>query len=224
MDCGRRDAAAVAVRMDVGDWTSVRQGADEVLARRGVPAFLACNAGIEHTGLAWEAEPADWERVQRVNVLGAYYLMRAFVPAMMQQGRRARSCSPHHSVGSASARRSPRIWSASTLFGCSARRCALTFGRSVARWTSRCLLPGAVQTRIFQDALTTGGESADEYRRTLAAYLAMTASPRKRSRPSHSLLSIRGAPGSTRIRRRPASTWRLHTSELLGGLESTESG
>ena len=60
-------AVAVAVRMDVGDWTSVRHGADDVLAKWGVPAFLACNAGIEHTGLAWEVRPEDWERVQRVN-------------------------------------------------------------------------------------------------------------------------------------------------------------
>jgi NAD(P)-dependent dehydrogenase (short-subunit alcohol dehydrogenase family) len=165
-------AAAIAIEMDVCDWTSVRSGSAEILTDLGVPAFLACNAGIEHTGLAWEANPSDWERVQRVNVLGAYHVQRAFVPAMVKHGQPGEVLFTS-SLGGISIGASQSAYLVSKH---AVRVLAQTLQADLASVGSALsvsvLMPGAVRTRIFEDAHTTGDPEAEAYRRTLAAHLA----------------------------------------------------
>src|SRR5207247_9084210 len=46
---------------------------------------LANNAGIGHVGTILTTEPADLDRLWKVNLLGAYYLSRAVLPAMIER-------------------------------------------------------------------------------------------------------------------------------------------
>src|SRR5258706_8428571 len=46
---------------------------------------LVNNAGIGHVGTILTTEPADLDRLWKVNLLGAYYLSRAVLPAMLQR-------------------------------------------------------------------------------------------------------------------------------------------
>ena len=44
---------------------------------------LVNNAGVGHVGTILSTEPADLDRLWKVNVLGTYFLSRAVLPAMM---------------------------------------------------------------------------------------------------------------------------------------------
>jgi len=46
---------------------------------------LVNNAGVGHVGTILTTEPGDLDRLWRVNLLGAYYLSRAVLPAMIEQ-------------------------------------------------------------------------------------------------------------------------------------------
>lgn len=77
--------AAVEV-CDVGSAEAVEAMAGRVLAARGAPHVLFNNAGIAYFGGFLEHEPAHWERIMRVNVLGIVHGIRAFLPAMLKAG------------------------------------------------------------------------------------------------------------------------------------------
>lgn len=76
-------AAMHVVRVDVGDPEAVRSAAAEILDRSGTPAVLVNNAGINIDKPLLELGDDDWRRVLDVNLSGAFYLTRAFGPAML---------------------------------------------------------------------------------------------------------------------------------------------
>src|SRR4051794_4531451 len=80
-------ATAHGLVLDVADAEAVAAAASTVVEQWGPPAFLGCNAGVEHTGSVWEMAPAQWARVQRINVDGAFNLANAFVPSMIDAGQ-----------------------------------------------------------------------------------------------------------------------------------------
>ncbi|TXH05964.1 MAG: SDR family NAD(P)-dependent oxidoreductase [Nevskiaceae bacterium] len=64
------------------------------LAERAWSAFggvdlLFNNAGIMNTGFIWEIDAQRWQRSLEVNVLGVVNGLRAFVPRLLKDGRRA---------------------------------------------------------------------------------------------------------------------------------------
>jgi NAD(P)-dependent dehydrogenase (short-subunit alcohol dehydrogenase family) len=80
---------AVAVATDVGDAAALERLADVAYATFGAVRLLVNNAGVEATGQTWRMAPARWEQVIRVNLIGAFHGVRAFVPRMLEQGERA---------------------------------------------------------------------------------------------------------------------------------------
>lgn len=69
--------------LDVSD-----AGAAKALAERlGAIDILVNNAGVGHVGGLLETEAEDLDRLHAVNVRGPFNLCKAFVPAMLQQGR-----------------------------------------------------------------------------------------------------------------------------------------
>lgn len=73
--------------VDVRDDRQVAAWAESVLSAGEPPDLLINNAGvINHTAPLWEVEPHDFERVIDVNIKGVYYVLRHFVPAMIQRG------------------------------------------------------------------------------------------------------------------------------------------
>lgn len=68
---------------DVSDIQAVN-GAVALLAKElGEPDILINNAGIAAFGGFMELEPAQWEQIIRVNLLGVYYVTRAVLPGMI---------------------------------------------------------------------------------------------------------------------------------------------
>lgn len=163
---------AKALSVDVSDYDSVASLVESVRSTFGSPAFLACNAGIEMTGLLWETEPRAWERVQGINVNGAFNLMHAFLPGMLERGARGHVLCTS-SIGG---------------LGFGANQSAYTVSKHAIRVLAQSLeadldsvgadigvsilLPGPVKTRIFDDAMSTGSAEAKQYRAQLGAYLA----------------------------------------------------
>jgi NAD(P)-dependent dehydrogenase (short-subunit alcohol dehydrogenase family) len=82
-------AAAFPVAADVTDEQSVRDAAEAVTARYGRcdHVVFAAAVGSGQSGMPfWNVEPRRWERVLRVNLVGAVHVAHAFAPAMAERG------------------------------------------------------------------------------------------------------------------------------------------
>ena len=78
---------AVAIRCDVADGESVRSAAAGIRTRLGRVNHVVHAAGIGSGKFGFpflNLEPADWEPVLRVNVLGAVHVAHAFAPEMVE--------------------------------------------------------------------------------------------------------------------------------------------
>ena len=87
---GRLSPAGLGLVADVTDFAAVRRTAEEIAARLGPCAHVvfAVGAGSGKFGFPfWKLEPADWDRVIRVNLFGAVNVAHAFAPAMAEAAR-----------------------------------------------------------------------------------------------------------------------------------------
>ena len=76
---------SLSLMADVTDYAAVRQAAQEVEHRFGRcdHVVFAVGAGSGKFGFPfWKLEPADWERVLKINLIGAVNVAHAFAPAM----------------------------------------------------------------------------------------------------------------------------------------------
>jgi 3-oxoacyl-[acyl-carrier protein] reductase len=72
---------------DVTELKSVEELGAHVRERYGRIDVLVNNAGVgEKASLLHELQPEMWDRIFNTNVRGAYYMMRALVPLMMESG------------------------------------------------------------------------------------------------------------------------------------------
>lgn len=76
--------AAVATA-DVSDINSVNEAVKQIGAELGPIDILINNAGTAKFGKFLELEPAEWEHIIRVNLLGTYYVTRAVLPEMIER-------------------------------------------------------------------------------------------------------------------------------------------
>ncbi len=77
---------ALVVPTDIRHEESVRNLAEQALARYGRIDILVNNTGITGpTAPLWEIMPAEWEETFAVNVTGAYLCCRAFLPSMLER-------------------------------------------------------------------------------------------------------------------------------------------
>lgn len=79
---GVKTAFAVA---DVGNIHEVNAAVEEILAAFGQVDILINNAGTASFGGFLELEPAVWENIIQVNLLGVYYVTRAVLPGMIER-------------------------------------------------------------------------------------------------------------------------------------------
>ncbi|HWV65572.1 3-ketoacyl-ACP reductase [Chitinophaga sp.] len=68
---------------DVSDIQAVNEALALLTKELGEPDILINNAGIAAFGGFMELEPAQWEQIIRVNLLGVYYVTRAVLPGMI---------------------------------------------------------------------------------------------------------------------------------------------
>ena len=86
------DAAspALTLRVDAADYSAVLAAAEQVEAELGACGHVVYAAGLGSGKLGfpfWNLEPGDWERVLRVNLMGAVHTAHAFAPAMARRGQ-----------------------------------------------------------------------------------------------------------------------------------------
>ncbi|SEN81972.1 3-oxoacyl-[acyl-carrier protein] reductase [Flavobacterium sp. CF108] len=76
---------SLALSADVSDINSVNAAVEKALAEFKTIDILINNAGIGAFGKFMELEPADWERIIQVNLMGTYYTTRAVIPQMIER-------------------------------------------------------------------------------------------------------------------------------------------
>jgi NAD(P)-dependent dehydrogenase (short-subunit alcohol dehydrogenase family) len=83
-----RDGAGVARAFpaDVSDWHEVRRLARETEQTLGPADVVVVNAGVvEPVGDTWEVDPHGWEKNLTINLIGAFFTARAFLPSMVER-------------------------------------------------------------------------------------------------------------------------------------------
>lgn len=78
-------AEALYLQGDVGDAAAVRSMAEQALQRFGKVDVLINNAAIRPQTPFLELDDAAWHRVLAVDLHGAFYTSRAFLPGMVEQ-------------------------------------------------------------------------------------------------------------------------------------------
>lgn len=140
-----------ALACDVSDAEAMQAAANEILSRCNRVDLLVNNAGVGGAlGPQWLSQPQDWQWVMNVNVFGVVNGIRAFLPAMLQQG------SAGHVVNIASIAGltappflSPYVAAKHAVVGLSESLAAeLSYMGPQIRVSTVC--PGGVQTRIMQ--------------------------------------------------------------------------
>jgi 2-hydroxycyclohexanecarboxyl-CoA dehydrogenase len=76
----------VAVHTDVTDYGSVEAMAAVVRERFGRIDVLVNNAGWDVAGAFVDTDPADWDRIIRINLYGVLNTCRVVLPVMIEQG------------------------------------------------------------------------------------------------------------------------------------------
>ena len=78
---------AASVACDVADYAACQRLVRETAQRFGPPDALINNAGvIAPIGVVGAADPALWARSIEINLIGAYYAIRAVLPGMLERG------------------------------------------------------------------------------------------------------------------------------------------
>lgn len=90
---GAREVAeavgGVAYEVDVCDADAVDAATDAAAGEMGGITILATNAGASGLSLVHETDPARFDRLVRVNLLGVFHAMRAALPHMLAAGHGA---------------------------------------------------------------------------------------------------------------------------------------
>ncbi len=78
--------SALAVSADISEWSAVQRLVGETQRSLGPVDVVVANAGIlQPVGDTWEIDPADWVHNLNVNLAGAFYTARAFLPQMVER-------------------------------------------------------------------------------------------------------------------------------------------
>ncbi|AOW19791.1 3-ketoacyl-ACP reductase [Urechidicola croceus] len=73
------------VTADVSSMNEVNKAAEKIYKRFDTIDILINNAGIGKFANFMDLEPKDWEEVIQVNLMGTYYVTRAFLPQMIER-------------------------------------------------------------------------------------------------------------------------------------------
>jgi 3-oxoacyl-[acyl-carrier protein] reductase len=76
---------SLALTADVADINSINKAVETALSKFKSIDILINNAGIASFGKFLELEPAEWEKIIQVNLMGTYYTTRAVLPNMIEK-------------------------------------------------------------------------------------------------------------------------------------------
>jgi ribitol 2-dehydrogenase len=83
--CAGLGAAAVPAAIDLFDYAAVERAVGAIIAAHGRLDILYANAGAYVGGKVWEGDPATWDVMLNLNINATFRMVRAVLPAMMQQ-------------------------------------------------------------------------------------------------------------------------------------------
>jgi len=163
----------LAVPTDVTDAAALDRLADAAYGHFGSVRLLVNNAGVEALGYSWELSAEQWNRTIGINVMGVIHGVRAFAGRMIAGGQPGFIAN----VASVAALgmmpvQTPYILSKHAVLSFS--ECLfLEMEQQKAPIRVSAVLPGPVDTSIFQDA--TGGSNPDSIERHRAIMAHMLA-------------------------------------------------
>lgn len=85
-ECGAKIGMAMHVEADVTDWDALRTAMDRVVAEFGRIDVLMANAGIAAAGFVRSIDPASFEKVVEVDLLGVWRTVRVALPHLIDSG------------------------------------------------------------------------------------------------------------------------------------------
>lgn len=157
----------VAVRCSIGERDAVTAMVADAAARLGGIDVLVNNAGIGGpTTPLHELDPAEWDRVLRINLTGAFDVSRCAIPHLIRSGRGVIINMSSAAGRFGYANRSPYSASKWALIGMT-KTLSLELGPHGVRVNA--IAPGAVAgeraERVFQGRALASGRSIDEEKR-----------------------------------------------------------
>ncbi|MBI4896812.1 MAG: SDR family NAD(P)-dependent oxidoreductase [Actinobacteria bacterium] len=145
---------AVAHTLDTTDADAVEVFAAAVFAEDSAVDLLHSNAGIGHGAPIEDTTIEDWRRVIGVNLMGFAYMMQAFVPRMLEQGRDSHVLNTASMAGlTPSAGMAVYATTKAAVVGMSEALDAELGSRGI-RVTALC--PGIIDTAIVKDSTMRG--------------------------------------------------------------------
>ncbi|MFU8765949.1 MAG: SDR family NAD(P)-dependent oxidoreductase [Haliea sp.] len=159
-------AEALAVHTDVSEPEALDRLAAITHETYGDVTLLVNNAGIETLGFVWELPAALWEKTLNINIHGAIHGVRAFVPRMLDSGKRAWIANTS-SIGGLGIMPIQASYVLSKHAILSFSECLyLEMQVKKAPIHVSAILPGPVATRIFDDS-TTGADPVNARHREI---------------------------------------------------------
>ncbi|SHM20763.1 3-ketoacyl-ACP reductase [Flavobacterium saccharophilum] len=76
---------SLALAADVSDMNAINSAVEKALSKFKTIDILINSAGIASFGKFMELEPAAWEKIIQVNLMGTYYTTRAVIPNMIER-------------------------------------------------------------------------------------------------------------------------------------------
>src|SRR4051812_31211146 len=80
----------IGLRADVTDYAAMQEAARRIQDALSKPQHIVYAAGCGSGKFGfpfWNLQPADWDKVYRVNLLGAVHAAHAFAPTLVEQKR-----------------------------------------------------------------------------------------------------------------------------------------
>jgi 2-keto-3-deoxy-L-fuconate dehydrogenase len=122
---------------------------------------LVNNAGVGHVGTILQTEESDLDRLYAVNVKGAYFLSKLFLPAMME--RRRGSIINMASIGGIVGVKD-RLAYCTTKFAVVGLTKSMALDHAESQVRINCICPGRVETPFVQARLKEYPDPAKAYR------------------------------------------------------------
>jgi NAD(P)-dependent dehydrogenase (short-subunit alcohol dehydrogenase family) len=86
MDVRPAPAGDLSIEVDVGDPQAVAAAVRRIAVEMGPPTLAVHCAGITRDAVLWKLSVEDWDAVIRVNLSGAWFLLKAVVPHLRTAG------------------------------------------------------------------------------------------------------------------------------------------
>lgn len=158
------------IQADVMDRAQVEKLVAATLERFGRIGILVNNAAIQGPiGPAWESDPVQWEETLKVNLVGAFLLCRAVIPAMIRAG----GGKIINLSGGGSANPFPR-YSAYAASKAALVRFTETLAVELAEHNIQvnAVAPGMVATRLHRQTMAAGDRAGRDFLRKTQEELA----------------------------------------------------